>query len=70
MLTESLVRRIKQHMKLPEGRQIWIWFDLLSIPQLTRDLQIKAISSLPSYTQLCTRCVARTHDDVCTHSTV
>ena len=47
-------------MALPRGRQIWLWFDILSIPQRSRDLQIKAISSLPSYTQLCTRCVART----------
>ena len=47
-------------MALPRGRQIWVWFDILSIPQRSRDLQIKAISSLPSYTQLCTRCVAHT----------
>ena len=54
------LKRIKQHMALPRGRQIWLWFDILSIPQRSRDLQIKAISSLPSYTQLCTRCVAHT----------
>ena len=49
------LRRMKQHMAIPHGRQIWIWFDILSIPQRERDLQIKAIASLPAYTQLCTR---------------
>ena len=49
------LKRIKQHMALPQGRQVWIWFDLISIPQRSRDLQIKAITSLPAYTQLCTR---------------
>jgi hypothetical protein len=49
------LKRIKQHMALPRGREIWIWFDILSIPQRSRDLQIKAITSLPAYTQLCTR---------------
>ena len=59
-------------MALPSGREIWIWFDLVSIPQRSRDLQIKAISSLCCYTQLCTRCVtqgftARFHVYFCTH---
>ena len=44
-------------MALPRGREVWLWFDVVSIPQRSRDLQIKAISSLPSYTQLCTRSV-------------
>ena len=52
------LKQIKQHMALPRGRQIWVWFDVLSVPQRSRDLQIKAIGSLPSYTQLCTRCVS------------
>ena len=42
-------------MKLPQGRQIWVWFDLVSIPQRSRDLQLVAIGSLCAYTQLCTR---------------
>ena len=51
------LKRLRQHMALPRGREVWLWFDLVSIPQRSRDLQIKAISSLPSYTQLCTRSV-------------
>jgi hypothetical protein len=49
------LKRIKQHMALPRGREVWIWFDVIAIPQRSRDLQILAIESLPSYTQLCTR---------------
>ena len=44
-------------MALPRGREVWVWFDIMSIPQRSRDLQIKAIASLPAYTQLCTRYV-------------
>ena len=55
------LKRLKQHMALPSGREVWIWFDLLSIPQRSRDLQIKAIGSLCSYTQLCTRRVAQNY---------
>ena len=51
--------RIKQHMKLPQSREIWVWFDLLSIPQRSRDLQLVAIGSLCAYTQLCTRWLTR-----------
>jgi hypothetical protein len=49
------LKRLKQHMALPHGREVWVWIDVVSIPQRSRDLQIKAIGSLPSYTQLCTR---------------
>ena len=49
------LKRIKEHMALPRARQVWMWFDILSIPQRSRDLQIAAIASLPAYTQLCTR---------------
>ena len=49
------LKRIKRHMALPRGREVWLWFDVVSIPQRSRDLQIKAIASLPAYTQLCTR---------------
>ena len=49
------LQRLKQHMALPRGREVWVWFDVISIPQRSRDMQIKAITSLPAYTQLCTR---------------
>jgi len=50
------LKRIKNHMRLPQSREIWIWLDLISIPQQSRELQLKAITSLCAYTQLCTRC--------------
>ena len=51
------LKHIEQHMRLPLGREIWVWFDIMPIPQRSRDLQILAIGSLCCYTQLCTRSV-------------
>ena len=56
------LKRLKRHMALPRGREVWLWFDLLSIPQRSRDLQIRAITSLPAYTQLCTRFIPLVRD--------
>ena len=49
------VKKLRKHLCLPPGREVWVWFDICSIPQRSRDLQMRAIESLPSYTQLCTR---------------
>ena len=49
------LKRITQHMRLPHHREVWVWFDIMSIPQRSRDLQLLAIGSLCCYTQLCTR---------------
>ena len=49
------LKRIKSHLSLPKTRQVWIWWDILSIPQHDRNLQLAAIASLCAYTQLCTR---------------
>ena len=57
------VKKLRKHLCLPPGREVWVWFDICSIPQRSRDLQMRAIESLPSYTQLCTRLVDET--DVC-----
>jgi hypothetical protein len=53
------LKRISKHMSLPPGREVWVWIDIVSIPQRSRDLQLKAIDSLPSFTQLCTRFVTQ-----------
>ena len=49
------LKSITQHMRLPRGREVFIWFDVFSIPQHSRDLQNLAVGSLCCYTQLCTR---------------
>ena len=49
------LKSITQHMRLPPGREVWLWFDVISIPQHSRDLQNLAVGSLCCYTQLCTR---------------
>ena len=51
------LKMAKEHMQLPPKREIWFWFDFISIPQRSLDLQSEAVSSLPAYTQLCTRFV-------------
>ena len=49
------LKYLKRHLGLPTTRQVWIWWDIISIPQHDRNLQLKAINSLCAYTQLCTR---------------
>ena len=49
------LKSITQHMRLPAGREVWIWIDVISIPQHSRELQNLAVGSLCCYTQLCTR---------------
>ena len=51
-------------MAIPRGREVWVWFDLISIPQHSRDLQIKAINSLPAYTQLCSRSLSEHNHNI------
>ena len=53
----SWIKRLKQHVGLPAHRQVWVWLDIISIPQRDRELQLRAIHSLCAYTQLCTRFV-------------
>ena len=56
------LKNIKAHLRIHPEREIWIWFDIFSIPQRNRDDQKKAISSLPHYTQLCTRILPLVRD--------
>lgn len=56
------LKNIKAHLSIPYAREIWIWFDIFSIPQKNRVDQTKAISSLPHYTQLCTRILPLVRD--------
>lgn len=51
------LQNIKSNMRLQKGREVWIWFDIFSIPQKSRTLQARAVRSLPYYTQLCSRVV-------------
>ena len=56
------LKNIKAHLRIQNDREIWIWFDIFSIPQKNRVDQTKAISSLPHYTQLCTRILPLVRD--------
>ena len=56
------LKNMKSHLCIPSDREIWIWFDIYSIPQKNKREQKKAISSLPHYTQLCTRILPLVRD--------
>ncbi len=57
------LKSLPQHMKLPSTvSEVWVWWDLVSIPQRAREEQKKAIDSLCCYAQLCSRFVALVRD--------
>ena len=56
------LKNCKRHLHIHGDREIWVWFDIFSIPQKNREDQKKAISSLPHYTQLCSRILPLVRD--------
>ena len=57
------VKNIRRHFQLPSDMKVWIWWDLLSIPQHNRTLQRKAIASLCYYATLCSRFIPLVRDE-------
>jgi hypothetical protein len=55
--------RLREHLGLPQTRELWIWFDILSVPQRDRTLQMKAIGSLCAFTHLITRFIPLVRDE-------
>ena len=50
------LKNLPRHMKLPSTvSEVWVWWDLVCIPQRARVEQKKAIDSLCCYAQLCSR---------------
>ena len=56
------LKNLKGHLRIGSDRELYVWFDIYSIPQRNRVDQTKAISSLPRYTQLCTRILPLVRD--------
>ena len=56
------LKRLKQHLSIPASSEVWIFLDLISIPQKDRGLQLKAIASLPYYASLCSRFIPLVRD--------
>ena len=56
------LKNMKGHLHIHDDREVWIWFDIYSIPQGNRADQTKAINSLPNYTQLCSRIIPLVRD--------
>ena len=53
--------RLREHLGLPP-RELWIWIDIMSVPQDDRTLQMKAIGSLCAYTHLISRFIPLVRD--------
>ena len=53
-------------MRLPPSvDEVWLWWDLVSIPQSDRERQKNAIRSLCYYAQLCSRFIPLVRDEKC-----
>ena len=51
------LKNLKQHMRIPDSMEVWIWWDGISVPQIDKQAQRRAVASLCFYCQLCTRFV-------------
>ena len=56
------LKKIREHLAIPDTIEIWLWWDYVSIPQNNRSNQLKAIASLPNYASLCSRFVPLVRD--------
>ena len=56
------LKKIREHLAIPDTIEIWLWWDYVSIPQNNRSNQLKAIASLPNYCSLCSRFVPLVRD--------
>ena len=56
------LKNIKAHLCIKSNREVWIWFDIYSIPQKDKRAQKRAVASLPYYAQLCTRILPLVRD--------
>ncbi len=57
------LKNLPLHMKLPTTvTEVWVWWDLVCIPQRARAEQKKAIDSLCCYAQLCSRFIPLVRD--------
>ena len=56
------LKKIREHLAIPDTIEVWLWWDYVSIPQSNRSNQLKAIASLPNYCSLCSRFVPLVRD--------
>ena len=56
------MKNLRDHLAIPPSIEIWVWWDLISIPQRQRKLQLRAIASLPNYASLCSRFIPLVRD--------
>jgi hypothetical protein len=56
------MKNLRDHLAIPPSIEVWVWWDLISIPQRQRKLQLRAIASLPNYASLCSRFIPLVRD--------
>ena len=56
------MKNLRDHLAIPPSIEIWVWWDLISIPQRQRRAQLRAIASLPNYASLCSRFIPLVRD--------
>ena len=49
------LKNLKKHLNVPTEIEIWIWWDGISVPQVDKVQQARAVKSLCYYCQVCTR---------------
>lgn len=61
----AFLKNLLAHCSIEHGREIWIWFDIFSIPQADRKLQLRAIDSIQFYSSLISRFIPLVRDPDC-----
>ena len=56
------LKNVRAHLRIPDDIEVWIWWDFISIPQKERNLQLRAIASLPYYANICSRFIPMVRD--------
>ena len=46
------LQNMQRHLHIPETVSVWIWIDVISVPQTRKALQRKAVASLCYYCQV------------------
>ena len=56
------LQNLKRHLNIDTQHELWIWLDLICVPQANRENQKKAIASLCYYANLCSRFIPLVRD--------
>ncbi len=58
----KMLQNLRSHVGIDGDREVWIWFDIFSIPQANRKMQLLAIDSIQYYSALISRFIPLVRD--------